>query len=96
MENRREIAPTYFFAPPRVFEGLLTDVMVRMEDAGNFKKKMFDYFLNVAKGTGERILDGEAVSLMERIKYKIGELLVYGPLKNRLGMTRMKVGLHGR
>ncbi|MEP0941860.1 MAG: AMP-binding protein [Rhizobiaceae bacterium] len=91
-ENRREIAPTYFFAPPRVFEGLLTEIMVRMEDAGNFKKKMFNYFLDVAKQTGERILNGEAVSLMERLKYKLGEFLVYGPLKNRLGMTRMKVG----
>ncbi len=91
-ENRREIAPTYFFAPPRVFEGLLTEIMVRMEDASNFKRKMFNYFLDVAKQTGERILNGEAVSFVERVKYKIGEYLVYGPLKNRLGMTRMKVG----
>ena len=91
-ENRREIAPTYFFAPPRVFEGLLTEIMVRMEDAGNLKKKMFHYFLDVAKQTGERILNGESTSFMERLKYKIGEFLVYGPLKNRLGMTRMKVG----
>ena len=91
-ENRREIAPTYFFAPPRVFEGLLTDIMVRMEDASNLKRKIFDYFLNVAKQTGERILNGETVSFLDRMKYKLGEILVYGPLKNRLGMTRMKVG----
>ncbi|NKB51885.1 MAG: AMP-binding protein [Rhizobiaceae bacterium] len=91
-ENRREIAPTYFFAPPRVFEGLLTEIMVRMEDASNLKRKMFNYFLDVAKQTGERILNGEAVSFIDRMKYKIGEFLVYGPLKNRLGMNRMKVG----
>lgn len=91
-ENRREIAPTYFFAPPRVFEGLLTDIMVRMEDASKLKRKIFDYFLDVAKQTGERILNGETVSFLERMKYKLGEFLVYGPLKNRLGMTRMKVG----
>ena len=30
----KEIGPTYYFAPPRVFEGLLTSVMIRMEDAG--------------------------------------------------------------
>jgi long-chain acyl-CoA synthetase len=91
-ENRREIAPTYFFAPPRVFEGLLTDITVRMEDAGSLKRWMFHYFLDVAKQVGERILNGESVSLIERIKYTLGEYLVYGPLKNRLGMTRMKVG----
>src|SRR5690349_21948273 len=49
IEDRREIAPTYFFAPPRVFENLLTQIMVRMEDAGAVKKKMFDYFLGVAR-----------------------------------------------
>ena len=91
-ENRREIAPTYFFAPPRVFEGLLTDIMVRMEDAGAAKQKLFHYFLGVANSVGEKILNGESVSFMDRLKYRLGEFLVYGPLKNRLGMTRMKVG----
>jgi long-chain acyl-CoA synthetase len=91
-ENRREIAPTYFFAPPRVFEGLLTDIMVRMEDASALKQKMFHYFLGVASKTGEKILNGESVGLMDRLLYKLGDVLVYGPLKNRLGMTRMKVG----
>ncbi|MEE9376029.1 MAG: AMP-binding protein [Rhizobiaceae bacterium] len=91
-ENRREIAPTYFFAPPRVFEGLLTDIMVRMEDASPLKQKMFHYYLGVAKKVGERVLDGKKVSIIDRLNYQLGELLVYGPLKNRLGMTRMKVG----
>ena len=92
-ENRREIAPTYFFAPPRVFEGLLTDMMVRMEDASATKQKMFQYFLDVANRVGEKILNGESgVSFLDRLKYKLGEYLVYAPLKNRLGMSRMKVG----
>jgi long-chain acyl-CoA synthetase len=92
-ENRREIAPTYFFAPPRVFEGLLTDITVRMEDASSFKQKMFQYFLDVAGRVGEKILNGESgVSLKDKLLYRLGDFLVYGPLKNRLGMTRMKVG----
>ncbi|MDA8869960.1 AMP-binding protein [Rhizobiaceae bacterium] len=91
-EDRREIAPTYFFAPPRVFEGLLTDIMVRMEDASTVKQKMFKHFLAVANRFGERILNGESVGALDRAHYALGEALVYGPLKNRLGMTRMKVG----
>lgn len=91
-DNRREIAPTYFFAPPRVFEGLLTDITVRMEDAGPMKQKMFNYFLGVANGTGEKILNGESVSLKDRLLYMLGNFMVYAPLKNRLGMSRMKVG----
>ena len=91
-EDRREIAPSYFFAPPRVFEIMLTAILVRMEDAGKIKKKMFDYFMAHARKVGERILNGESVGLLDRVKYKIGEYLVYGPLKNRMGLTRMKVG----
>jgi long-chain acyl-CoA synthetase len=91
-EDRREIAPTYFFAPPRVFEGLLTSIMVRMEDAGPLKKRMFDYFIAHARQVGEPILNGESVGLWDRIKYGLGDLMVFGPLKNRMGLSRMRVG----
>ncbi len=91
-ENRREIAPTYFFAPPRVFEGLLTSIMVRMEDAGRTKKWLFDHFLDHARKVGEPILNGEKVGLWDRFKYALGDFLVYGPLKNRMGMSRLRVG----
>ena len=90
--DRREIAPTYFFAPPRVFETMLTSIMVRMEDAGKMKKKMFDYFLAHANKVGEPILNGDSVGFFDRIKYTAGEFLVYGPLKNRMGFSNMKVG----
>ncbi|WP_269585508.1 AMP-binding protein [Roseibium sp. Sym1] len=90
--DRREIAPSYFFAPPRVFENMLTMIMVRMEDAGKTKRKMFDYFMAVANKVGEKILNGEQVGLKDRLLYGLGEFLVYGPLKNRMGLTRMKVG----
>ncbi|MGI9400793.1 MAG: AMP-dependent synthetase/ligase [Rhizobiaceae bacterium] len=91
-QDRREIAPTYFFAPPRVFEVLLTAVMVRMEDAGKTKRRMFHYFMDVARKTGEKVLNGEQVGFSNRLKYWLGEIFVYGPLKNRMGLTKMKVG----
>jgi len=92
LSDRREIAPTYFFAPPRVFEGLLTLIMVRMEDAGRLKKKMFDSFMALARRVGEPILNGEKVSFLDRLLYQLGEFLVYGPLKNQMGFTRLRVG----
>ncbi len=91
LDDRREIGPTYFFAPPRVYENLLTEIMVRMEDAGTIKKKMFHYFLAVARRCGERILNGEPVGLMDRLLYGLGELCIYGPIKNRMGFSRVKV-----
>ena len=91
LEDRREIGPTYFFAPPRVYENLLTSIMVRMEDAGWTKRAMFKSFMKVAKRAGERILNGESVDLWTRFLYGIGNILVYGPIKNRLGLTRTRV-----
>ncbi|MBY5977890.1 AMP-binding protein [Phaeobacter italicus] len=92
MTDLREIGPTYFFAPPRVFEGQLTSVMIRMEDAGALKRKMFHHFLEHAKKVGGKILDGKPVSMMDRLKYKLGDILVYGPLKDTLGYGRIRVG----
>lgn len=92
MTDLREIGPTYFFAPPRVFEGQLTNVMIRMEDAGALKRKMFHHFLAHAKKVGGDILDGRPVGMMDRVKYALGDLLVYGPLKDTLGYGRIRVG----
>ena len=92
LADLREIGPTYFFAPPRIFEHVLTTVMIRMEDASKLKRKMFNYFLDLAKRVGEPILNGEAVSFKDRLLYGIGGFLVYGPLLNNLGFTRVRVG----
>ena len=88
----REIGPTYYFAPPRVFENQLTNVMIRMEDASPMKKRLFDYFMGVARKVGPSILDGNPVNLIDRIKYQLGEFAIYGPLKNTLGFSRVRVG----
>ncbi len=96
MTDLREIGPTYYFAPPRVYENILTQVMIRIEDAGWLKRKMFHGFMRVARRVGMRILDGKpGVSLMDRLQYALGDLLVYGPLKNVLGMSRLRVAYTG-
>jgi long-chain acyl-CoA synthetase len=91
MHDMREIGPTYFFAPPRIFENLLTQVMIRMEDAGAFKRKIFHYFMGHARRVGTAILDGQEVSARDRMLYAIGRVLVYGPLKNVLGFSRIRL-----
>jgi len=91
MNDMREIGPTYYFAPPRVLEGLLTQVTIRMEDASWVKRRMFHYFMDLARRVGARLLDGEAVGAGDRILYALGGLVVYAPLKNALGMSRVRV-----
>ncbi len=91
MNDLREIGPTYYFAPPRIFENLLTQVMIRMEDAGSLKRKLFHHFMEVARRCGADLLDGKPVSAGDRFQYWLGNLLIYGPLKNVLGMSRIRV-----
>lgn len=92
MTDLREIGPTYYFAPPRIFETQLTTVMIRMEDAGRIKKWLFDTFMAHARKVGPKILDGEPVGAMDKFKYALGNIFVYGPLKNTLGLSRVRVG----
>lgn len=88
----REIGPSYYFAPPRVFENQLTSVMIRMEDAGRVKRWLFKNSMALAKRVGGNILDGKSVGLIDRIKYFLGDIFVYGPLKNTLGFSKIRVG----
>jgi long-chain acyl-CoA synthetase len=92
MNDMREIGPTYYFAPPRVLENLLTTVSIRMEDASRVKRWLYRYFMGIARRVGGALLDGKPVSLGDRMLYSIGNFLVYGPLRNVLGMSRVKVG----
>jgi long-chain acyl-CoA synthetase len=87
----KEIGPTYYFAPPRIFEGLLTSVMIRMEDAGAIKRGLFHHFMAVAKKVGPALIDRKPVGLGDRIQYALGNLVVYGPLRNTLGLSRVRV-----
>ncbi len=91
MTDLREIGPTYYFAPPRVFENLLTQVMIRMEDASAVKRRLFRYFTDVARRCGAAILDRKPVAASDRLLYALGNLLVYAPLRNVLGMSRIRV-----
>ena len=87
----KEIGPTYYFAPPRIFEGLLTSVMIRMEDAGAIKRWLFNTFMGVARRVGPARMDGKPVDAWDRLLYAIGNLLIYGPLRNTLGFSRVRV-----
>jgi len=91
MIDLKEIGPTYYFAPPRIFEGLLTTVMIRMEDAGRVKKWLFDHFMALARRVGPALMDGKPVGGLDRLRYQLGNLLIYGPLRNTLGFSRVRV-----
>jgi long-chain acyl-CoA synthetase len=91
MIDLKEIGPTYYFAPPRIFEGLLTSVTIRMEDAGAFKRWLYKTCMAVARRVGPALMDGKPVSLLDRIQYRLGDAFIFGPLRNTLGFSRVRV-----
>ncbi|MCW5661718.1 MAG: AMP-binding protein [Burkholderiaceae bacterium] len=87
----KEIGPTYYFAPPRIFEGLLTSVTIRMEDASALKRWLYKTCMAVARRVGPALMDGKPVSTLDRLKYRLGDVLIFGPLRNTLGFSRVRV-----
>jgi len=88
----REIGPSYYFAPPRIFEAMLTAVVLRIEDTGAIKQWLYKYFMDHASKVGGPLLDGKSVGFWDRLKYRLGEFFIYAPLKNTLGLSRVRVG----
>jgi long-chain acyl-CoA synthetase len=82
----KEVGPTYYFAPPRVFEGLLTSVMIRMEDAGSLKRKMFHYFMDVARKVGPQKMDGKTVGFADNLHVRTGQPVRVWPAAQHTGL----------
>jgi len=90
LHDLREIGPTYFFAPPRIWESILTSVMLRIEDCAWPKRRLVHFFLNLAQDMERRRLNGQPVPVSSRLLYPLGRLLVYDPLRDNLGMRRVR------
>ncbi|MBV9568166.1 MAG: AMP-binding protein, partial [Hyphomicrobiales bacterium] len=90
-QDLKEIGPSFYFAPPRVFENLLTRITIRMQDGAVLQRSLFETFMAVARHHGEAILDKEKVPLHGRLLYALGQLLVYTPLKNALGFSNIRI-----
>jgi long-chain acyl-CoA synthetase len=91
LHDLHEIGPTYFFAPPRIWENILTTVMIRIEDAAWIKRKMFHFFMRVAQRVGGRKLAKQPVNVIDSLLYLLGHVLVYGPLKDNFGFRRIRM-----
>ena len=87
----REIGPSFFFGPPPLWERLKTSVYIRIEDASPIKRAAFHYFMDTAAKVGKDIMEKKTVGIWDRVKYSLGNLIIFGPLKNMLGMTNVRI-----
>lgn len=95
LHDLREVAPTFYLAAPRSWDNMLTTVQVRMEDSTPMKKWLYDVFMNAALAAERKKLEGKPVSLKERLLRPLGELLIFGPIKDQFGLTRLKHAFTG-
>jgi len=91
LQDMREMGPTLFLAPPRVLEALLTQVSIRIADTGGFKRGLYERCLALADRVGTQVLAGKPVGTGDRLAYALGNLAIYGPLRDVLGMSRVRV-----
>jgi long-chain acyl-CoA synthetase len=91
LNDMREMGPTVFLAPPRVLEALLTQVTIRINNTGGFKRNLYDHYMAVAQRVGPQTLAGESVDLSDSLAYSLGNALMYGPLRDVMGMGRLRV-----
>jgi long-chain acyl-CoA synthetase len=91
VHDQREIGPTCIFAPPRIWENILTQIMIKMEDSAWIKRKGFDYFMRVAKRVEKKRIANEQVPLGDNVLYQLGRFFIFGPLVDNLGMRKIKV-----
>jgi long-chain acyl-CoA synthetase len=89
--DQKEIGPTHIFAPPRIWENILTQIMIKIEDSAWIKQKAFHYFMKVANRVEKKRIANESVPPIDRVFYAIGRILIYAPLLDNLGMRRIKV-----
>jgi len=91
LSDMREIGPTCFLATPRVLEALFTQVSLRLEDAARFNRALYRRAMAVAGRVGAKILAAEPVSTCDRVAYATYDFLIYGPLRDTLGMSKVRV-----
>ena len=90
LADLREIGPSCFIAPPRILQSLLGNVTARMAGAGRWKLRLYEASLTVARRVGGAILDGQDVGLADRLLYWLGDIFIFGPLRNALGFSRIR------
>jgi long-chain acyl-CoA synthetase len=94
-QDFREIGPTMTFAPPRIWENLLSQVQVKIGDAGWLQRTLCQVFLAVGMQAATQRMEGKSGSLGLRLLTHLGEWLVYGPLRDQLGLRRLRAATTG-
>ena len=91
----RELGPSALLGPPRIWESMLTALQVKAADASPLKRRIYEYFRGLAERRELLVGDGKPISRSMRVGYRLGEYLVYGPVRDQLGLRNARWALTG-
>src|SRR5689334_7009919 len=91
----RELGPSALLAPPRIWENMLTSLQVKAADASPLKRRIYEYFRDLAERRELLKGDGKPISGAMEFGYRLGEYLVYGPVRDQLGLRNARWALTG-
>lgn len=89
-ENLREIGPHVMFAPPRIWEDIVSDTQVKIEDTSWLKRRVFEWAMNIGYTMADARFEGREVSAGLRWKHRVADWLVFQPIKDKFGLRRLK------
>ena len=93
--DMREIGPTYLLFPPRIWENILTEVMIKIEEADFIKRNIFNYFIRIGNRMGNLKMQRKSIPFGLSLLYSLGDFFVYGPLKDHLGLSKVRIAYTG-
>jgi long-chain acyl-CoA synthetase len=86
----REVAPTTFFAVPRIWERFYSGIAIRMKEATWIGRKSYQLAIGIGLKVAEAELDGRTPSPLLRLAYRIADFLVLDNIKRAIGMHRIR------
>jgi long-chain acyl-CoA synthetase len=94
--NMREIRPTLLFGVPRIWEKIAAGVTIRAQSASPIKRWNFNFWMRVANWIGDRLVaNGGSHTWQTRLVYAVGWLFLYRPLRERIGMSKVRYAASG-
>ena len=95
VQDLREVQPTFFLGVPRVWEKLMAGIEIRMADAGWLKRKLYRFAMGLGRGVAHRRWKGGRLVGLDKLRYFVGWVLLYRPLREKLGLSRVEGVLSG-
>ena len=88
--DMREIGPNVMFSPPRIWESLLSDVQVRIDDSTRLKRGLFGWGYDIGDRVARKRVHGERIGAGLALMHKVADAVALRPVRDQLGLARVR------